>query len=360
MRNRGHHFEKTAGRYCFVGLANVVMLVVLFLLAEVFYRVHRDGVETVMLNLRTSLDTVPYSNLGTGNWVIYDEQLGYRLNPEKPGINSLSIRHGNIVTPKPHGLYRVLVLGDSIPWDKEGFVSDIDEILGKERPVEVINAAVPGYTAYQELLFFKRFLGQTEPDLVIWTYCLNDNHQFLHRFDEKARMLLTDEALNSLKSTSTFDKFVSRSYILSDLKLRLLARRNQHQECKFPWECVPDFNIAWKDEPWSRYEAYLSEMKHLTTQMQSRLAILVFPYEPQLEEYDRGRETEYVLKPQRRINALCEKYDVPCLDVFPAFYKRNSVKLFRDGIHLTREGHQLTASLIDTFLHENNLISSSP
>jgi lysophospholipase L1-like esterase len=101
-------------------------------------------------------------------------------------------------------------------------------------------------------------------------------------------------------------------------------------------------------------------MKHLTTQMQSRLAILVFPYEPQLEEYDRGRETEYVLKPQRRINALCEKYDVPCLDVFPAFYKRNSVKLFRDGIHLTREGHQLTASLIDTFLHENNLISSSP
>lgn len=354
-----HQFARIVRRYSYVGIINVLIVVVLFSLAELSYRAHRDGVKTATLNLTNYLRDVPYSNLGTGNWVIYDEQLGYRLSPHKSGINSLSVRHGDIITPKPHGLYRILVLGDSIPWDKPGFVYHMEEMLSREENVEVINAAVPGYTAYQELLFFKRYLQQTEPDLVIWTYCLNDNHKFLHRFDEKARMLWTDEALESLKTSSLFDKMVSRSYILSELKVRILAKQKQRQPCQFPWECVPDFNIAWKDEPWARYQEYLEEMKRLTQQMHSQLAIIVFPYEPQLEQLDRMQDTEYVLKPQRQINALCQKYNVPCLDLFPAFHKKkgNAIKLFRDGVHLTEEGHQLTAALIYTFLHEKNLLS---
>jgi lysophospholipase L1-like esterase len=355
----GYQFVGTARRYCYVGTVNVLIFVVLFSLAELSYRMHREGVELAILHLTNSLRDVPYSNLGTGNWVIYDEQLGYRLNPKKSGINSLSVRHGDIINPKPYGLYRIVVLGDSIPWDNPGFVTYMEEMLTKEGNVEVINAAVPGYTAYQEVLFFKRYLRETEPDLVIWTYCLNDNHKFLHRFDEKARMLWTDEALESLKATSLFAKLVSRSYILSELKLRILAMRNQQQGCRYPWECVPDFNIAWKDEPWARHRDYVDEMKKLTKQMHSHLAIVVFPYEPQLEQFDRAQDTEYILKPQRQINVLCQKYDVPCLDLFSTFHKkkRESVKLFRDGIHLTKAGHELTASLIYTFLHENNLIT---
>jgi len=91
----------------------------------------------------------------------------------------------------------------------------------------------------------------------------------------------------------------------------------------------------------------MGEMKRLTGQMHSRLVIVVFPYEPQLEQFNRVKDTEYILKPQKRIDALCQKYDVPCLDVFPAFHeKKEDAKLFRDGIHLTKEGHELTAALI--------------
>ena len=354
-----HQFAATARRYSYVGMVNVLVFVALFSLAEVSYRVHRDGVQLAILKLKEHLLDVPYSNLGTGNWVIYDEELGYRLNPNnRAGINNLSVRHGDIVSPKPEGLYRIVVLGDSIPWAEPGFVNYLEEMLSKERDVEVINAGVPGYTAYQELLFFKRYLQQTEPDLVIWTYCLNDNYKFLHRFDERAKMLWTDEALESLKTSSLLDKLVSRSYILSELKLRILGAQKQQQVCRFRWECVPDFNIAWKDEPWAQYEAYLDEMKRLTQQMHSELAIVVFPYEPQLEELDGMQDTEYVVKPQRKINSLCQKYDVPCLDLIPDFMKKKGdlIKLFRDGIHLTKEGHQLTAALIFTFLHEKDFL----
>ena len=354
-------FVRTARRYCYVGIVNVLIFVVVFFLAELSYRVHRDGVEAAILNLTSYLRDVPYSNLGTGNWVIYDQQLGYRLNPTKSGINNFSVRHGDIINPKPHGLYRIVVLGDSIPWDNPGLVTYMDEMLNKEGNVEVINAGIPGYTAYQEVLFFKRYLQVTEPNLVVWAYCLNDNHKFLHRFDEKAKMLWTDEALENLQATSFLAKLASRSYILSELKLRMFATQNQHQGCRFPWECRPDFNIAWKDEPWARYEASLNEMKQLTKRMHSHLAILIFPYEPQLQQFDSVQDTEYILKPQRRINMLCQKYDVPCLDLFPAFHKksRESVKLYRDGVHLTKEGHELAASLIYTFLHDNNLVLPS-
>ena len=52
--------------------------------------------------------SVPYSNLGTSNWVIYDAELGYRLNPKRPNINSRSVRHEEIVLPKPQGTYRII------------------------------------------------------------------------------------------------------------------------------------------------------------------------------------------------------------------------------------------------------------
>jgi lysophospholipase L1-like esterase len=351
---------KLVRRLLYVGVINVLIFMALFSLAELSVRVYREGLTTAFFNLTHYFRSVPYSNLGTGNWVIYDERLGYRLNPQKSGINRISVRHRDIITPKPQGLYRILVLGDSIPWDKPGFVDYMEQMLSKEGNFEVINAAVPGYTAYQELLFFKTYLQHTEPDLVIWTYCLNDNHRFLHRFDEKAQMLWTDEARESLRTTSFFDKLASRSYILNSLKMRILARQKQQQQsCRFPWECMTDFNIAWQDEPWARYQAYLAEMKGLTQQMHSGLAIIIFPFEPQLEQLDRTQDAEYILKPQRQLDAFCEKYDLPCLDVFPFFHKKNhnTVKLFRDGIHLSEAGHEQAATLIYDFLNEKHLLS---
>ena len=51
---------------------------------------------------------------------------------------------------------------------------------------------------FEELTFFKRYLLQTDSNLVIWGYCLNDNHKFLHQLDPKGGMLATPEAAQSL------------------------------------------------------------------------------------------------------------------------------------------------------------------
>jgi hypothetical protein len=337
---------------------NVVLTAALFCLLELGYRIYTDGWSGAINKI---VSGVPYSNLGTSNWVIFDEELGYRLNPERPNINERSVRHAEIVIPKPPGLHRTIVLGDSIPWDAKGFVTYLGEALKARGNFEVINAAVPGYTGYQELTLFKRYLVAADADLLIWSYCLNDNFRFLHQFDEKGQMLVTSEAWQSLRNHSAWDYIVSRSYMLSALKVWFLAARQERAartKSRFPWDSRVDFNVAWKDFTWGAHESHLREMKGILAQGNTKLAVVIFPYEPQLEFRHEQEDPAYVTKPQRLLKALCQEYDVPCLDLFPAFvpaYDRGE-RLYRDGIHLNDAGHRLTTSLIQEFLTAHGLL----
>ena len=344
-----------------LALGNLAVFAVLFGLLEVGVRITRDGLRETLRGI-VGGGAAPYSNIGTGQWVIYDPEIGYRLNPGQEGINSLSIRHAEITTPKPAGVFRLVVLGDSIPWAKgvSGFVGQIAQQIEGTRRIEVINAAVPGYTSFQELGFLKGFVEQVDPDLVVWTYCLNDNHKFLHQFDESAKMLWTDEALKSLEIHSWWDWIVSRSYVLTSIRVGLLAREKEATPAPgtFVWETRPDFNIAWKDYSWRFYESHLAEMVDLLKRRGTRLAIVVFPYEPQvLYRMSRDRLDE-ILAPQRHLEGLCRKYSVPCLDLYPAFAKAYDAgqHLYRDGIHPNQEGHTLTADEVLRFLERERLL----
>jgi hypothetical protein len=244
----------------------------------------------------------------------------YMLNPGREGVNSLSIRHNEIIIPKPKGLFRLVYFGDSIPWDNPGFVNHTAEALSKLGNIEVINAATPGYTTYQELLFLRTYVLETSPDLVLLTYCLNDNHKFLHRFNENARMLFTKEAKESLMGNSVFDKVVSRSYLLTSIKLAIISRQRRGEKSRSPWENKADLKIAWKDNPWIHFEKYLIEMNNLLSRKGSKFAIIVFSIEFQLEERYLRTDYDYVLKPQKLLKRICDKHDIPCLDLFPSFY----------------------------------------
>ena len=121
---------------------NLLACISLFILLELSYRIHRDGLREAFVNLVNNFKSVPYSSIGTGGWVISDSDLGYRLNPQKEGINSLSMRNEEIAIPKPNKIYRLIVLGDSISFDRPGLVSYTRDVLKQERGIEVINASV--------------------------------------------------------------------------------------------------------------------------------------------------------------------------------------------------------------------------
>lgn len=80
---------------------------------------------------------------------------------------------------KNMGVTRIFGIGDSIVWglgvkEEDSIIGLLDQKLNRDKPHEVINAGVIGYSTYQEVLFFEKFVLPLKPDIVIVNYCVND------------------------------------------------------------------------------------------------------------------------------------------------------------------------------------------
>lgn len=334
----------------------ILSVTLLFLVTETFFRIQKkglvDGIKSYFI-----VET-PYSALGTNNWVIFDNELGYRLNPSLPEINEYSMRNDEITAPKKVGVKRIVILGDSVPYTGyPNFVSMLREKFRDDESIEIINASTPGYTNYQELLFLKKYILKIEPDLVILNYVLNDNYKFLHKFDEKGEMLFTDEAEESLKVSNHFEKLISKSYFLSRLKLASLNREAKLNDSDNCFEDSIDFNTAWKDEYWPDFGHQLEEMNSVLREQNSKLLVVIFPLECQVKSDFLSENFNHITKPQQKVLEYSKKYDIKALDLFMPFYtaidKNKEISLYTDGIHLTEKGHLLSAQEISKFINEN-------
>ena len=85
--------------------------------------------------------------------------------------------------PKPPGVVRIVMLGDSVPNEgsltfEKRFPHLTEELLRAAAPPgvtpEVVNVSCEGYNTIQEERLLEKVGLRYEPDLVIWTYVLND------------------------------------------------------------------------------------------------------------------------------------------------------------------------------------------
>ena len=97
-------------------------------------------------------------------------------------LNSQRVRRDSkVTTPKPVDTFRVLALGDShafgwaIPEDAT-VAAQLEDALGRltDSTVEVVNAGVPGYSAYQEASWLEAYGPDLELDCVIVLFVAND------------------------------------------------------------------------------------------------------------------------------------------------------------------------------------------
>jgi len=335
-------------------LTSATILIICFL-GELIFRIKYLGTARAIQSILHQ--STPPSVLGTNNWMISDPDLGFRLNPAQPGVNSLSMKDKEIMIPKPPGLIRIVVLGDSLPYSGDPtFVQLLQNKFGHTGKVEVINASIPGYTTYQELIFLKKFLIKTEPDFVILSYCLNDNYKFLHRFDKNANMLWTQEGEDSFKINNAFDAFINKSYFLTTIKIMFIGKGSSQKKSIFPWENEVAFNIAWKDYAWPDFSDRLNTMNNILKQHNAKLYIVIFPLEEQLNQDLLHKNYQYVTKPQREVAFYGKKFGIPSLDLFQLYYthEQKDEKLYiSDGIHLSTDGHILAANSIYAFLQSD-------
>lgn len=312
------------------------------------------------------VESIQKARAGDKIWAVYDPDLGYRLRPNFADFNSDGLRDDPVDSVKTK--FRLLLLGDSVPFYGDDihdtFPGHLESILNSDSsltPTEVINAGVKGYTNYQELVYLKKYGLKFKPDLVGVSFILNDLHKFLHQFEVKDGKIVgetyqfTKEAVKGVQSP--LYQIARKSHFLVWLrrKLSIFESLVEFETKKgFTFDYRPDFNTAWQDKPWVDIERQMAEMVQLGKENGFRVFLVAFPFGEQLREDYLAKDYEYTTKPQRKLKEICQKLDIPYLDLFNDIDRKKH--LLADEIHLTKEGRILVARKIAEFLKENQLI----
>jgi hypothetical protein len=97
-------------------------------------------------------------------------------------VNERAMRWASDFPAKRPGVYRVLVMGDSLTYgagiaEQDTFTALLNQWMGRDYRIEFLNLGVTGGNSTDILRTMKELVPQLRPDLVIYAMCLND---FLH------------------------------------------------------------------------------------------------------------------------------------------------------------------------------------
>jgi len=348
-------------------ISSIISIIVIFSLGEVITR---------KLNLLDSL--LPYKE----NLVYKSSGIRGLLYELKPSINikrmgtviktnSKGLRDYEFSEKKPEGVFRIIVLGDSIT---EGHAIDsentypkkIEKLLNRgypSRKYEVINCGVTGYNTFQEWIFLKEKGIQYEPDLVIVGFCPNDIMKPL---------ILKSTGFVTAKKVIAIS-FKNPKQFFTDLYLRFETFLQQNS-CLYKFlyirikrvELEPD-----ADQLRRHYNSILNhygnkaEVKSMMSQLariiafseknNSEILVVYFPYKNELDTVDLRKHM-----PREIINKFCDKKNIALVDLTEIFLekiKNESVELYLPGdiTHLNAEGSQVVAESVCQFLVSQKL-----
>jgi lysophospholipase L1-like esterase len=141
--------------------------------------------------------------------------------------NSLGYRDREHTTDKPPGVYRIVVLGDSVAAglhverNEDIFPPILEQILDRDGlRAEVINLAVSGYNTQQEVETLRERGLAYHPDLVLLAYTMSSRE---HLDGDILKTLLDDERRQSGVSSARVNSWLVRSALYRFVRFRVLA-----------------------------------------------------------------------------------------------------------------------------------------
>lgn len=307
----------------------------------------------------------------------------FSLNPDHSEISSQGFRDLEVKIPKPSGVKRLLVLGDSLAYGlfvprQQTFSRLLERFLQeKDEPVDVVNTGVNGYTTYNEVRFFESEGARYEPDIVVLAFCFNDiANPVLHWGDE-------GEYFKELTPAAfpRYDEYVSRIkpriYAPKTSLIRLFERSHLFNFLRARWnlwQLRPLRSVQLNSKRWPVYVAdedpvslrelenpespesvwlygLLKELKVSVEASGAKLYVVFFPLSYQFEP-------GYPFFPQKTLMDFCAKEGISCLDPFEAFKAEGGKKLYlgrhryhpKDVWHLSPKGHAVTARFLEQSL----------
>jgi GDSL-like Lipase/Acylhydrolase family len=252
------------------------------------------------------------------------------------------------VSPKPAGVKRILVFGDSFTFgdevpDDQTYSADLERALPG---VEVVNLGVHGYGHDQMLLYLQEVAARYQPDVVLLGFVYMDMQRNTLGFRDYAkpqfqlvgdRLVLRNARVASPAWVSLEERYGSRFLdLLTLLYSDITDPRGQRRE-----------------EGIERLTAAILDAFRDTARAAGATPIFAYlPIEGELGWPDVGMIAE-----ERFFLRYGEDHGVALLDLRPDFMARAAAgATFKTSGHWTTKEHQVAADVIGTFLKERQVL----
>ena len=383
-------------------LALLVGAALFFALGEIVARVLKleERARLVMINPEAILDFKGLHRISDDPDRVYELQPGARLELDSGSrhavysVNSLGLRDEELAEEKAPGVFRILVLGDSMTFGPamnldQTYPKVLERLLneGAEDQVQyrVINGAVSGYNSFQELATWRAMHSVLDPDLVIVGICVNDvddprRHVDAHTLETlgelpeemipnpqgtvaqepaaaaepdaveeepKGRLPIPFKGL--LREHSAFYRFVVRRYdaLLKSLGIRDPVSgdlRREYQEI--------DAKLSSYDTPeWQWLARQLDGFQLQSQETGVPWVLVLMPWQYQLQ---RNGEAP----PETLLRAYAEEKDLFYVDPVAALAGGDVSRLYIDMAHFSEEGHSLMGEVLNERLRASDLLPS--
>ena len=354
------------------------------LLLEVALRGHRA---MGAVSTSTRAETRPPRQPRVPRHIVLDSPILYGMNPAHPDVNAQGLRGDEVGIPKPGGTLRILVLGDSIAFGvgvsrDDAFPNRLEALLREtSAPVEVIDASVRGYSAYNELQFYLEKGRTFEADIVVVAFCMNDvaNPRLHWGYTWTPIQHVPDEAIPNReydrnhvlplmrvlkeRRQSGSKPLWKRSALYEAIAPRLIRLRRQYGP--YPTHLTGEDTLSIevllddKSPEWRWLTSIYDRLRESVEADGAKLLLAILPLAYQLDD-------GYPFFPQKLLADYCERTGILCVDVLPALKRDGKQNVFMldrlkgpyDIWHLTERGHEIAAAEIRISLERSGLISN--
>ncbi len=275
--------------------------------------------------------------------------------PHRITINSHGFRGAPFELTKPAGALRVLCLGDSYTFgdyvnDDETFPAALQaDLRGRipERPVEVINAGVNGYTIVDEREFAEEKGFALKPDLIVLGFVMNDLADLTRRASTRENQKTEAKRMSGslltpikrlLRQTATYNW-------LFKLKARAIARAGTDPTL----QALPQYHLLrppFDEKTEALFVRYAEELGQLADSARRAgvpLLLVLFPF---FEQVAMGATAVA----QARIGEIATASGVPWVDLLPVFTGQDreagGLFLMPRNHHPSAEGYRVAADAV--------------
>jgi lysophospholipase L1-like esterase len=204
--------------------------------------------------------------------------------------NSLGYRDREHAIAKPAGVYRIVVIGDSVgaglkvEKTEDTFAPQLEQLLtARGLKNEVINLSVSGYNTQQEVETLHDHGLQYAPDLVIVAYTLGDRERLDGGIMET---LLAEEREHGGRSTARANPWLLHSALYRFFRFRVLVPASERQTAAPATTATPAVPAAGApaSDPYldlvsgDTVDEYFGVLRDLSRQHHFDVMIAVFPY----------------------------------------------------------------------------------